>query len=145
MALVKCSECGREISDKAMTCPRCDNEKPGPFNIFHISVGAKRGNRIGPTAQGRNPVIIRASMVILSFALVFFLSGKSQSKTGEELSLATVSGKKPLWLKSLKEYLPGRVILEDGKFFDYEKVRLTEPPLVEISNVKIKKSKDLSI
>lgn len=25
MALVKCSECGREISDKAKTCPHCGN------------------------------------------------------------------------------------------------------------------------
>ena len=25
MALVKCSECGKEISDKALTCPHCGN------------------------------------------------------------------------------------------------------------------------
>ena len=25
MALIKCSECGKEISDKAKTCPNCGN------------------------------------------------------------------------------------------------------------------------
>lgn len=25
MSLIKCSECGREISDKAITCPQCGN------------------------------------------------------------------------------------------------------------------------
>ena len=25
MALIKCSECGKEVSDKAKTCPNCGN------------------------------------------------------------------------------------------------------------------------
>ena len=26
MALIKCSECGKQISDKAKTCPNCGNQ-----------------------------------------------------------------------------------------------------------------------
>ena len=33
MALIKCSECGKEISDKATSCPKCGN----PINILNKS------------------------------------------------------------------------------------------------------------
>lgn len=33
MALIKCSECGKEISDKAASCPNCGN----PINV-HMQV-----------------------------------------------------------------------------------------------------------
>jgi hypothetical protein len=33
MALIKCSECGREISDKAPTCPGCGNPINGGVQI----------------------------------------------------------------------------------------------------------------
>src|SRR6266849_10809147 len=34
MALIKCSECGKDVSDKAPTCPNCGN----PINMVNSSV-----------------------------------------------------------------------------------------------------------
>ena len=48
MALIKCSECGKEISDKALTCPECgsptkkaekDNENRGQI-VAGLLIGA---------------------------------------------------------------------------------------------------------
>lgn len=45
MALIKCSECGKEVSDKAKKCPHCgasnkiQNGKKGNTNILHIIIG----------------------------------------------------------------------------------------------------------
>ena len=32
MALIKCSECGKEVSDKAKACPNCGNPIASPRN-----------------------------------------------------------------------------------------------------------------
>lgn len=36
MALIKCPECGKEMSDTAKTCPHCGYKKPfkNPLNVF---------------------------------------------------------------------------------------------------------------
>lgn len=36
MALIKCPECGKEISDTAKVCPHCGYKKPlkNPLNVF---------------------------------------------------------------------------------------------------------------
>jgi len=37
MAMIKCSECGADASDKAAACPKCGNpinEKPLAFSLF---------------------------------------------------------------------------------------------------------------
>ncbi len=49
MALIKCSECGKEVSDKARTCPYCGNPidtnvycpKCGSSNVKPISGASK--------------------------------------------------------------------------------------------------------
>lgn len=34
MALIKCPECGKEISDKAKSCPNCGNPMDGLDAVF---------------------------------------------------------------------------------------------------------------
>lgn len=36
MALIKCSECGREISDKAAACPGCGSPIAGAPQVAHV-------------------------------------------------------------------------------------------------------------
>ena len=36
MALIKCDECGRDVSDKAESCPNCGNPIACPFYLLTI-------------------------------------------------------------------------------------------------------------
>ena len=40
MALIKCPECGREISDKAIACPNCGSPVPQKMIPVHIERGS---------------------------------------------------------------------------------------------------------
>ena len=40
MALIKCPECGREISDKAFACPNCGSPVPQKMIPVHIERGS---------------------------------------------------------------------------------------------------------
>ena len=45
MAMIKCAECGKDVSSKASSCPGCGNpiaEKSGPFG------GTEKGQTIRP-------------------------------------------------------------------------------------------------
>ena len=46
MALIKCPECGREISNKAASCPHCgmpiDSQNIAPISKVQATFGAKR-------------------------------------------------------------------------------------------------------
>lgn len=44
MALIKCSECGKEVSDKAATCPQCGNPlgKENPSTVVTIQQTYKK-------------------------------------------------------------------------------------------------------
>ena len=54
MALIKCSECGKEMSDKATTCPHCGaRDKTGNAKAIRIILG----------------------IIILIISLYFLLSG----------------------------------------------------------------------
>lgn len=54
MALIKCSECGKEMSDKATTCPHCGaRHETGNAKVIRIILG----------------------IIILIISLYFLLSG----------------------------------------------------------------------
>lgn len=45
MSLIKCSECGKEVSDKAISCPNCGN----PINLnsnSDVVVNNKKGKKV---------------------------------------------------------------------------------------------------
>ena len=62
MALIKCGECGREVSDKALTCPGC-----GAPIAFQRSIGPS-WERIGPSGES-----IKSSSSKNSFGCGFVL------------------------------------------------------------------------
>jgi hypothetical protein len=41
MALVKCKECGREVSSAAPTCPNCGVSEPGVYEFCFLSIHRK--------------------------------------------------------------------------------------------------------
>ena len=48
MALIKCSECGREVSDKAISCPACGNpikEPESKLIIYGVQMHALIGKK----------------------------------------------------------------------------------------------------
>lgn len=47
MAIIKCPECGRQISDKAPTCPSCGVEIAGKKTFFKILIGVPACNIVG--------------------------------------------------------------------------------------------------
>lgn len=72
MALMKCSECGREISDKAEACPQCGS----PTNVAKRSAASTKNNG---NSQDWKGIIVRAVLVVswvtFTILLVRLLTG----------------------------------------------------------------------
>ncbi len=60
MALIKCSECSREVSDSAASCPGCGHPLAGS-NDKPISVAARPGGKY----EGIGFVLIAVGMIML--------------------------------------------------------------------------------
>ena len=71
MALIKCPECGREVSDQAKTCPQCG------FKVKLIKKREKKSRAVDGRKIMKYLVIIIPSVLVLSFCVYFFLSPKT--------------------------------------------------------------------
>ena len=60
MALIKCTECGNEVSDKASHCPKCGN--PISEKIQTIETTSKKWKKVK---------LISAGLIILGFFIGF--------------------------------------------------------------------------
>jgi hypothetical protein len=60
MALIKCSECGKEISSNVTSCPECGN----PINKETIVV---------PKRISKKPIIYFPYIFLIIFGIVFFV------------------------------------------------------------------------
>lgn len=38
MALIRCKECGKEVSSSAVTCPHCGVPEPGEFGSSEVTI-----------------------------------------------------------------------------------------------------------
>ncbi len=85
MALIKCQECGQDVSDKAFSCPHCGN----PMHIYSaltekvstpvgLSVSLKENKKVFSFKRVVRVVIIGAGVLIL-LAIIFLLSSKIPS------------------------------------------------------------------
>jgi len=79
MALIECSECGHQVSDKANTCPQCG-----------APVGAEEGSEVqSEQAQGKNKVTgIIALLVLIGVVYVCSSSGDGGGAEAEHSELA---------------------------------------------------------
>lgn len=77
MALIKCPECGREISDKATSCPNCGY----PINEFKPNVQENTIPSESPKGKKRMPtwflaLIIVGSLLLIGGIVFLFINGK---------------------------------------------------------------------
>lgn len=77
MALIKCNECGKSVSDKAKICPNCGNpiNKTGEVNIYFNNWGGlplpcrvynERGQEIASCKRGQTVTITCNSPMVIS-------------------------------------------------------------------------------
>lgn len=76
MALINCTECGKEVSDKAITCPNCGAP------IKNNTVYVKRPNgQLAPTPKKKSNKGIIIAIVIGIIVLIGLFGGNSESET----------------------------------------------------------------
>ena len=85
MSLVNCSECAREISDKAVTCPQCGvpvGEQSvvikgvDPFSQYHTPI---QGKKSGPLSiLGRFGLFFVGPFMVFAGAVIVFLEKKPE-------------------------------------------------------------------
>jgi hypothetical protein len=63
MALVKCPECGTEISDKAVACPMCSIPKPLDVSILESETATDSVIVDSCTGKGNFPVLLVAFLL----------------------------------------------------------------------------------
>ena len=78
MALIKCSECGTEISDKAASCPRCGNPM-ATISSPKASAFALPPPYVAPPAQPRKGGWLKWVFIVpvLLFAIVMVIGTMS--------------------------------------------------------------------
>ena len=72
MALIKCPECGQEISDKAFTCPKCGNPLKDINKITQQSPVVIEGTR------KKWKLVKLFSTIFLIIGIILFLKGSSE-------------------------------------------------------------------
>lgn len=76
MALIKCKECGKEISDKAKTCPNCGN----PIREEKIKSDIKKG------IKNKSPLFIKIIIIIVSIIVGLGIFGILMDFIGDKIS-----------------------------------------------------------
>lgn len=94
MALINCSECGKEISDKAVACPNCGCPLPRANPKPRSSGGFPKKNNNKKRSQRLYAIFF---FLIVLPIMLFVLSGLSDNQSSE--------GKKPLPKVELKKKL----------------------------------------
>lgn len=100
MALIKCTECGKEISDKATTCPNCgapvnaegastQESTPNVSSISHASTKPKKEKKKGSCLM--TAIKILGIIIILFIVLSFLFGGNNdeESRTVESEDTST--------------------------------------------------------
>jgi uncharacterized membrane protein YvbJ len=63
MAMMKCIECGKEISDQARTCPNCGHPSDREVKMQRVQDTNQQSSRVGR-------VIVGIIMMILAFVII---------------------------------------------------------------------------
>jgi hypothetical protein len=97
MALVKCRECGNEVSDSAVTCPRCGVD--------------------GPAGAGRLKVTRRRQMNGSAFSIFVAIDGNTRGKlrSGGELNIDVAPGRHQVEFSYSKGQASGTVNIKSGR------------------------------
>lgn len=86
MALIKCSECGKEISDKAKVCPNCGSKT----NFAHKK---SKDNKL--------TILVVIGFIIILVSLVFWFFNDEDSKRLMEIYQENQNMQE--WIESIEE------------------------------------------
>lgn len=86
MALIKCSECGKEISDKAKVCPNC---------------GAKTNFAYKKSKDNKLTILVAIGFIIILVSLVFWFFNDEDSKRLMEIHQENQNMQE--WIESIEE------------------------------------------
>lgn len=123
MALIKCSECGAKVSDKAPKCPHCGSE----FNDEEFELKQEQKQR----TKRKIIVFVVGWLVVAGLAAGAFLiyNAYKDAKRAEVLEFVA---KHTTSIESLRSFLPGTVWKENSedwgyklKFNDYSTVTMS--------------------
>ena len=80
MALIKCKECGHDISDKATTCPKCGCPIDNQSNGLNVNIHKQNGS-------GRKWIIAVLSIIVLiaAVAIAFYVFSSGDSNNDSEM------------------------------------------------------------
>lgn len=80
MALVKCSECGREVSDRAAACPHCGNPLPGQSEADLTIEQVRHGDAAPSDAEKKSSTstltsVVTVVLIMLAVSLFWYALG----------------------------------------------------------------------
>lgn len=160
MALVKCPECGREVSDKAKKCPQCGYEL-GKYKAKRLLDQIPK-----PHLKKKTIVIVLIVLILLFIGADFFKNRKievdnikmdkwtmtSTDDISDKYECQVISDTKEPFIALIGEYedkdsIPGMVYMEDGKgiyetkaYGEDEDPSLEYTPIGYINGQKIERS-----
>ncbi|TLY30434.1 MAG: zinc ribbon domain-containing protein [Nitrospirae bacterium] len=93
MALIRCKECGQEISTKAKTCPHCGS----------------------PQKRKTSPFTWLVTILIVLWAIAYFSNERTRNKLSHQLILTSIGGRLPAetsWKQTLLFTIKARETLK---------------------------------
>ena len=84
MALVKCGECGSEVSDKATACPKCGNPIAAAADIAHTGAPITTTQATAKKFKGQQLLAAAAC----ALGVIFLVAGGNSASWGGLLLLA---------------------------------------------------------
>lgn len=103
MALIKCSECGQEISDKAVACPNCGN----PNNLLQNEI---KQETIRKKVINKKFVIIGISVLLVIIAVISIVIYNKNKKTPIEKIVDND-------FQTLKKEVGDNILIKDALYF----------------------------
>jgi len=117
MALVKCGECGEQISDKAAACPKCGAPATKP--------------KAPPAKTSGCAMVVLASILALAFgSILTTMSGSGQKSTAAP-SANDQRNKEEAWIDAGKDSV--RAKLKDGGSAEFRNVFFSQKGGVPVS------------
>lgn len=95
MSLIKCEECGKEVSDKARSCPNCgytlnENIKNIDAQNVNSDITNDKGENFGLSLAGIICSFLGLSIIGLIFGIISIGTNKNKSNTSKTLGIISV-------------------------------------------------------
>lgn len=87
---MKCSECGKDISDKAATCPYCGNPINGTKPQVQVSTGENQPLKIEPELTSKKWKKVKIIGWIVVVGGLFIMTGGNDSALGAGILVSFV-------------------------------------------------------